>query len=76
MLKAGVIWLIGTDGLGHNELASCVFSRRTMPINQMTSTRKPSPLGNGMTVLIDLRTELKVYTLCSLSSGILSRSTW
>ncbi|KAH9390980.1 hypothetical protein TYRP_006570 [Tyrophagus putrescentiae] len=37
MLKAGVIWLIGTDGLGHNELASCVPSRRTMPINQMTS---------------------------------------
>ncbi|KAH9396039.1 hypothetical protein TYRP_020119 [Tyrophagus putrescentiae] len=36
MLKAGVIWLIGTDGLGHNELASCVPSRRTMPINQMT----------------------------------------
>ncbi|KAH9396241.1 hypothetical protein TYRP_019994 [Tyrophagus putrescentiae] len=22
MLKAGVIWLIGTDGLGHNELAN------------------------------------------------------
>ncbi len=37
MLKAGVIWLIGTDGSGHNELASCVPSRRLMPINQMTS---------------------------------------
>ena len=37
MLKAGVIWLIGTDGSGHNELASCVPSRRSMPINQMTS---------------------------------------
>ncbi|KAH9404188.1 hypothetical protein TYRP_013501 [Tyrophagus putrescentiae] len=39
MLKAGVIWLIGTDGSGHNELASCVPSRRSMPINQMTSGR-------------------------------------
>ncbi|KAH9392147.1 hypothetical protein TYRP_022172, partial [Tyrophagus putrescentiae] len=37
MLKAGVFWLIGTDGSGHNELASCVPSRRSMPINQMTS---------------------------------------
>ncbi|KAH9388433.1 hypothetical protein TYRP_023499 [Tyrophagus putrescentiae] len=38
LLKAGVIWLIGTDGSGHNELASCVPSRRSMPINQMTSS--------------------------------------
>ncbi|KAH9401390.1 hypothetical protein TYRP_016775, partial [Tyrophagus putrescentiae] len=38
MLKAGVIWLIGTDGSGHNELASCVLSRRSVPINQMTSS--------------------------------------
>ena len=36
MLKAGVIWLISTDGSGDNELASCVRSRRSMPINQMT----------------------------------------
>ena len=36
LLKAGVIWLIGTDVSEHNELASCVPSRRSMPINQMT----------------------------------------
>ncbi|KAH9400205.1 hypothetical protein TYRP_001765 [Tyrophagus putrescentiae] len=40
MLKACVIWLIGTDGSGHNELANCVPSRRTMPINQMTPLSK------------------------------------
>ena len=33
---SGASELIGTDGLGHNELASCVSSRRSMPINKMT----------------------------------------
>ncbi|KAH9407931.1 hypothetical protein TYRP_011582 [Tyrophagus putrescentiae] len=46
MLKAGVIWLIGTDGSGHNELASCVPSRRSMPINQMTSPSFAHHFGN------------------------------
>ncbi|KAH9391774.1 Ribonuclease H1, partial [Tyrophagus putrescentiae] len=41
MLKTNVIWLIGTDGLGHNEFSSCVPNRRTMPINQMTPTAYP-----------------------------------
>ena len=36
----------------------------------LVNTRKPSPLGSGITVDIDFRTELNVYTLCNLSSGI------
>ncbi|KAH9401391.1 hypothetical protein TYRP_016776 [Tyrophagus putrescentiae] len=52
MLKAGVIWLIGTNGLGHNELASCVPSRWMMPINQMTPPSKPQMLKAGVIWLI------------------------
>ncbi|KAH9398023.1 hypothetical protein TYRP_019397 [Tyrophagus putrescentiae] len=51
MLKAGVIWLIGTDGSGHNELASCVPSRRSMPINQMTPSMERR-LGDSSLVLL------------------------
>ncbi|KAH9408753.1 hypothetical protein TYRP_011021 [Tyrophagus putrescentiae] len=52
MLKAGVIWLIGTDGSGHNKLASCVPSRRSMPINQMTS--RPTTDGRHFEIKCDV----------------------
>lgn len=41
----------------------------------LLNMRKP-PSGFLMTVLMDLRTELKVYTLKSVSSGISLRTAW
>ncbi|KAH9392499.1 hypothetical protein TYRP_005578, partial [Tyrophagus putrescentiae] len=78
MLKAGVIWLIGTDGSGHNELASCVPSRRSMPINQMTPAASDVALRSSKLrrlfvykqLLFANKVSLDYVCLCSLSLSV------